>query len=91
MMVATLQLKAPKLIVYFVSFTVVIFTILNKLFYKCLDDILLSKKYFSEKLQNYFATPSSAKVLKISQNSETVFVNFALKLEVFCYVYLRLP
>ena len=29
MMVATLQLKAPKLIVYFVSFTVVIFTILN--------------------------------------------------------------
>ena len=28
-MVATLQLKAPKLIVYFVSFTVVIFTILN--------------------------------------------------------------
>ena len=29
MMVATLQLKAPKLIVYFVSFTVVIFTILK--------------------------------------------------------------
>ena len=51
----------------------------DKLFYKCLDDILLSKKYFSEKLQKYFATPSSAKVLKISQNSETVFVNFCVK------------
>ena len=35
MMVATLQLKAPKLIVYFVSFTVVIFTILNDYLINC--------------------------------------------------------
>ena len=34
-MVAILQLKASKLIVYFVSFTVVIFTILNTMLFSC--------------------------------------------------------
>ena len=38
-MVATLQLKAPKLIVYFVSFTVVIFTILERIYHYMMADL----------------------------------------------------
>ena len=40
---------------------------------------ITEQKIFFGKIAKYFATPSSVKVLKISQNSETVFVNFCVK------------
>ena len=48
-MVAILQLKASKLIVYFVSFTVVIFTILNNLIESYLSNRFQSVKIDDEK------------------------------------------